>query len=130
MTIRVASCSCGQLKVACQGEPQKVSLCHCLECQRRTGSTYGIAAFFLRSQTSVQGRASTYERLSDSGFSVAFHFCPQCGSTVFWEPSRKPDAIGGRCGRVWRSRLSRPNAIGLDRAPPPVGGDPELTVQD
>jgi hypothetical protein len=98
VTVRVASCCCGQLKVACQGEPQKVSLCHCLECQRRTGSTYGIAVFFQRAQTSVQGRANVYERPSDSGFDVTFHFCPQCGSTVFWEPRRKPDEIAVAVG--------------------------------
>jgi hypothetical protein len=98
MTVRIASCACGQLQVTCEGEPQKVSLCHCLDCQRRTGSTYGIAAFFQRSQANVQGRASTYERSSDSGFNVAFHFCPRCGSTVFWEPRRKPDAIAVAVG--------------------------------
>jgi hypothetical protein len=93
MTIRTASCACGQLKVTCQGEPQMVALCHCLECQRRTGSTYGIAAFFPRVQTGVQGRASTYGRSSASGFNVAFHFCPHCGSTVYWEPRRKPEMV-------------------------------------
>ena len=98
MTERTASCACGQLRVICQGEPQKVSLCHCLECQRRTGSTYGIAAFFPRALVGVQGRASTYERPSDSGFTVAFHFCPHCGSTVFWEPRRKPDAVAVAVG--------------------------------
>lgn len=98
MTVRIASCACSQLRVTCQGEPQKVSLCHCLECQRRTGSTYGVAAFFARERASVQGRASTYERPSDSGHTVAFHFCPQCGSTVYWEPRRKPDAIAVAVG--------------------------------
>lgn len=98
MTARIASCACGQLQVACAGEPQKVSLCHCLECQRRTGSTFGVAAFYARTQASVQGRTSTYERSSDSGFGIAFHFCPHCGSTVFWEPRRKPDAIAVAVG--------------------------------
>ena len=98
MIARIASCACGQLQVTCQGEPQKVSLCHCLDCQRRTGSTFGIAAFFQRAQISIQGRSNTYERSSDSGFAVAFHFCPQCGSTVFWEPRRKPDAIAVAVG--------------------------------
>jgi hypothetical protein len=98
MLTRTASCACGQLRIACAGEPQKVSLCHCLDCQRRTGSTYGIAAFFLRSDVTPQGRASTYRRPSDSGFAVTFHFCPDCGSTVFWEPARKPDSIAVAVG--------------------------------
>jgi hypothetical protein len=45
-----------------------------------------------------QGRASTYRRPSDSGFSVTFHFCPDCGSTVFWEPTRKPESIAVAVG--------------------------------
>ncbi|MBN9550426.1 MAG: GFA family protein, partial [Alphaproteobacteria bacterium] len=89
--MRTASCACGQLNISCDGEPRLVALCHCLDCQRRTGSTYGIAAFFARSSVRAEGTASTYRRLSDGGHAVTFHFCPECGSSVFWEPERKPD---------------------------------------
>ena len=98
MRSRTASCACGQLRIVCRGEPQKVSLCHCLDCQRRTGSTYGIAAFYPREEVSAEGRTSTYRRSSDSGFAVAFHFCPECGSTVCWEPERKPEAVAVAVG--------------------------------
>jgi hypothetical protein len=37
---RTATCACGQLQIVCTGEPMKVSACHCLECQRRTGSPF------------------------------------------------------------------------------------------
>jgi hypothetical protein len=98
MRTRTASCACGQLRVACIGEPQKISLCHCLDCQKRTGSTYGIAAFFHRQDVKAEGRTSTYKRASDSGHAVTFHFCPDCGSTVFWEPDRKPEAVAVAVG--------------------------------
>jgi len=98
MTTRTASCSCGQLSISCRGEPQLVSLCHCRACQKRTGSAYGIAAFFERGATEARGRAGLYTRPSDSGHAVAFHFCPDCGSTVFWEPERKPDMIAVAVG--------------------------------
>ncbi|HVN02588.1 MAG TPA: GFA family protein [Caulobacteraceae bacterium] len=97
-TERIASCACGALKVRCGGEPNKVSLCHCLACQRRTGSTHGVAAFFLREQLSVEGEARCYTRPSDRGFDVTFHFCPTCGSSVFWEPARLPDRVGVAVG--------------------------------
>jgi hypothetical protein len=119
MTVRTASCSCGQLQVTCEGEPQTVSLCHCLDCQRRTGSTYGIAAFFARSHVSMHGRASTYERPSNSGSSVAFHFCPQCGSTVYWEPRRKPDAIAVAVGAFGDPGFPAPTqAVWIERRHP------------
>lgn len=79
--------------MTCASEPAKVSLCHCLACQKRTGSAYGIAAFFSRADVRVDGPSKSYERQSDRGFPVRFHFCPDCGSTVFWEPQRKPDFV-------------------------------------
>ena len=68
-------------------------MCQCLACQRRTGSTYGLAAFFSRADVTIEGASKRYTRQSDTGFPVVFHFCPDCGSTVFWEPQRKPEAL-------------------------------------
>ncbi|MCB1380610.1 MAG: GFA family protein [Rhodobiaceae bacterium] len=90
---RQASCSCGKLKVTCPAEPRLVSLCHCTACQKRTGSPYGIAAFFSRLDVEITGDFNSWRRSSDNGFEVEFHFCPECGATVFWEPGRKPSLI-------------------------------------
>lgn len=98
MTRRLATCACGQLGVTCEGEPASVSLCHCLECQKRTGSTYGIAAFFRCSAVQATGSFSDFVRMSDSGFAVTHHFCPRCGGTVFWETARKPDLVAVAVG--------------------------------
>ena len=98
MTVRTATCACGQLRVHCTGDPVMVALCHCLDCQKRTGSTYGIAAFFSREHVEVEGEFRTYRRDGDSGFAVTFRFCAQCGSTVFWEPKRRADAIAVAVG--------------------------------
>jgi hypothetical protein len=98
MVTRTATCACGQLRVACVGDPLKISLCHCLDCQKRTGSAYGVAAFFSRKDVEANGAFRTFRRGSDSGFAVNFYFCPSCGSTVFWEPERRPDSIAVAVG--------------------------------
>jgi hypothetical protein len=98
MVTRTATCACEQLRVTCAGEPTKISLCHCLDCQKRTGSTYGVAAFFPRKDAEANGVFRTFRRGSDSGSAVNFHFCPECGSTVFWEPERLPDSIAVAVG--------------------------------
>ena len=98
MTRRTASCACGGLQVHCSGEPGLVSLCHCRECQRRTGSTYGIAAFFTRENVTIEGAFSDWSRPSDRGFDVVHHFCPTCGGTVWWEPARLPDLVAVAVG--------------------------------
>ena len=95
---RDATCSCGKIRVRCFGDPESVSLCHCQACQRRTGAAYGIAAFFRRENVEVEGQFNDFERVSDTGFRMVFHFCPSCGSTVFWEPSRKPGMIAVAVG--------------------------------
>jgi hypothetical protein len=98
ITTRVARCVCGRLTVSCLGDPVIVSLCHCLQCQRRTGSIYGIAAFFPTNNVTLTGEAKRFTRSSDSGSLVSFYFCPNCSSTVYWTPDRKPGLIAVAVG--------------------------------
>ena len=84
MSTRTARCSCGQLSVQCSGEPIAVGLCHCRECQRRSGNVFSVQARFLNEQLKVEGTSSVYERSGDTGKNCRFQFCPNCGSTVLW----------------------------------------------
>jgi hypothetical protein len=93
MMARTATCSCGALSITTTGEPRRISACHCLACQKRTGSAFGVAVFFTEDQASPKGPSQTYARLGDSGSSLEFHFCPSCGSTVFWRPAFRPGLI-------------------------------------
>jgi hypothetical protein len=93
MTVRHASCSCGQLKVNCEGDPVRISICHCLACQRRTGSIFGVQARFPRERVVIEGRATEFLRVGDEGGRITFHFCPKCGSTVYYEADFMPGFI-------------------------------------
>lgn len=93
MTTRVAACSCGQLKVQARGEPIRVSVCHCLACQRRTGSVFGMQARFDRENISIEGRAKQWVRIADSGNRCTQSFCPECGATVYYFLNTAPDVI-------------------------------------
>lgn len=84
MSVRLASCSCGQLGARAIGDPVRISICHCLACQRRTGSVLGQQARFLREHVTVSGNSTEYTRAGDEGSRATFHFCPQCGSTVYY----------------------------------------------
>jgi hypothetical protein len=83
-SVRHAACSCGQLSLSITGEPARVSMCHCQECQRRTGAVTSNQARFAQEQVAVSGRATEWTRSSASGNALTFRFCPVCGSTVFW----------------------------------------------
>ncbi len=96
---RTASCTCGQLSLHCTGEPVRISICHCLDCQKRTGSVFGMQARFTREAVSVAAGASkTFTRSADSGNAVTFHFCAECGSTLYWELSGFPDVYAVAVG--------------------------------
>ncbi len=77
MTSREATCSCGQLQLRAEGDPVRVSICHCLACQRRTGSAFGYQARFPADRVTVTGRHTEYVRHSDDGGEERhFWFCP------------------------------------------------------
>ena len=100
MTVqRQAACHCGQLRVRLEGDPVLVSSCHCLACQRRTGALFGSTSFFPRSQLmAIEGEHRTWRRAGDSGRFLTFHFCPTCGSNVYWEAEGTPDRISVAVG--------------------------------
>lgn len=90
---RHASCACGQLTVDCEGEPVRLSMCHCLDCQKRTGSAFGVQARFPRDAVTLAGRTSEFSRTGDSGGTATMRFCPDCGSTVWWEADGVPGFV-------------------------------------
>jgi hypothetical protein len=97
MTDRTASCSCGQLSIHVHGEPRGVGVCHCLACQRRTGSVFAALAGF-SAPYEVSGRATEYVRIGDQGARFTFHFCPVCGTTVYKTEQGEDDAVSVAVG--------------------------------
>lgn len=98
MIERTASCACGGLRAICRGEPVRVSMCHCLECQRRTGSAFGTQARFAAADVRVEGTAARWERTGDTGKKVRFRFCPTCGTTLLIEPEGLAGFVGVAVG--------------------------------
>ena len=93
MVTRTASCRCGALSATCVGEPMRVSVCHCLECQKRTGSAFAAQARWPEDRVALTGAARTWERIADSGGRASYRFCPECGSTVAYTNEGWPGVI-------------------------------------
>lgn len=93
MATRRASCCCGALTATCEGEPFRVSVCHCLACQQRTGSAFAVQARWRVSEVSIEGKWASWVREAESGRRCTFHFCPTCGSSVWYTAEAFPDAI-------------------------------------
>ena len=97
MRSRTASCGCGQLSIEVQGEPRGTGVCHCLACQRRTGSVFAALAGFA-GPYKVSGKATEYVRTGDHGSKFRFRFCPVCGTNVFHTEEGRNNAVSVAVG--------------------------------
>ena len=93
---RTARCSCGS--VAARGEPSGVVACHCFECQRRTGSVLGVGAYFPQEQLTVSGTTRQFVRPTEAGNQFTSHFCPTCGTSLYWTSGKNPGLVGVAVG--------------------------------
>ena len=104
---RKASCNCGKLSVTYEGpDPDRISLCQCNDCQRRTGSVLSAQARLPVEHVTAEGKSKTWTVPADSGkpasrcdsMGATYHFCPECGSTLYWEIDGSPDLLGVAVG--------------------------------
>jgi hypothetical protein len=97
-TTRTATCRCGQLTATCRGEPVRVSVCHCLNCQKRSGSAFAAQARWPAEDVTIAGEHRHYAHAGDSGTATDFAFCPTCGSTLFYRGGGFPDLVAVAVG--------------------------------
>jgi hypothetical protein len=116
MANRTAACHCGQLRLEVAGDPFSVSICNCLACQRRTGSAFAMQAGFKKDQVQVSGRFNDYARISDGADRKehVFHFCPDCGSQVFYTEPTEPDLMVVSVGAFADASFPPPTQSGYD----------------
>ena len=91
-----ATCACGQASITVSAPPTMHGVCHCTNCKRRTGSAFGISAYFDRQAVVAQkGETKTYAfHHAAQNHEQERHFCVRCGTTLFWYLSTAPDSIG------------------------------------
>jgi hypothetical protein len=91
--VREGGCGCGQVRYRIAGEPMMVHNCHCRLCQRQTGSTSVVNAFFEGDRvTLLQGELTEHEVEAGSGRPHTICRCKGCG-TALW-------SFYGRLGRL------------------------------
>lgn len=109
MTTRTAQCSCGALRAEAEGDPISIVACSCFACQRRTGSALGVGAYYPTDRVKVSGSSTPYTRTADSGQSFTSHFCPSCGTSLYWRAERLPGTIGIAVGAFGDPKFGTPH---------------------
>ncbi|KAF8500036.1 Mss4-like protein [Gautieria morchelliformis] len=87
MALYKGRCLCGQITFEVNAEPLKVSCCHCLNCQKYTGTIFTTNVVFPAGShriTKGEKLITVYQdEAQDSGNALPRHFCANCGSPLF-----------------------------------------------
>ena len=67
-----------------------MSVCHCLDCQRRSGSAFSARARWPDAQVRIEGAFREWSAPSESRSSATFRFCPTCGGTISFQIAALP----------------------------------------
>lgn len=92
-------CHCGQVRFEATIDPERVTICHCTDCQVLTGSPFRVTVPAPRSSIRVTGETKVYVKIGGSGARRLLHFCPECGTPLF----SHGEAEGGDWGIRWGS---------------------------
>lgn len=110
-----AKCACGSATMTVAGAPVAHAVCHCNNCKRRTGSAFGVSAYFpKKAVVGTEGQMTRYalhnpHRKEDQ----ERYFCNKCGTTLYWYSTTYPEFVGIAGGCF---------------ADDPLGADPTMTA--
>ena len=77
-------CQCRKVRYRLEGEPLGLTVCHCTECQRQSGSAFGMSLAVPRSAFRLlSGELKTFTTVCDSGRNKECAFCPGCGTRIY-----------------------------------------------
>jgi hypothetical protein len=84
-------CMCGKVRYECTADPIFMGNCHCLDCQKATGTAYEAAIGIPAATLKVTGQVKYHDNQADSGNIMSRGFCPECGSRLLGKVSAMPD---------------------------------------
>ena len=98
---REGGCQCGAVRYRLEGEPVALTACHCSECQRQSGSAFGMSLIVSKDAFQLlSGEPKQFDRTADSGRSVECAFCPACGTRIYHEPTDRKDTLNIKPGTL------------------------------
>lgn len=103
-------CLCGAVTVTVKGPPVRMAQCHCVHCQRITGTGHSTNAFFNAADVEVKGETRGFGITADSGNTLTRNFCVACGSRAFGTSSGRPGIMSIPAGLFEASDWFKPMA--------------------
>ena len=104
-------CQCGSVRYVVTTEPLRLIACHCKECQRQSGSAFGMAMPVKKDSLTVTGLTKQVTRIGDSRNEVTGVFCPECGVRIYHVLTSAPDLVSLKPGTLDDTTWLRPGAF-------------------
>jgi hypothetical protein len=122
-------CLCGRVRYGADAEPAFVGVCHCVDCQRFSGSAFSTVIGIPGTALNLTGVVKTFTKTADSGKTIHRRFCPECGSGIVEEAEALPDMVMLSAGTLDdRSWVKPGSQIYCDSAQPWVQLGGEMTL--
>jgi len=93
------ACHCGSIRYEAEIDPEKVTICHCTDCQILSGSAFRTvvpapkAGFRL-----LAGKPKAYVKTAESGNKRLQAFCEDCGTPIYSSAVDDPPVYSIRVG--------------------------------
>jgi hypothetical protein len=100
MSEREGGCQCGRVRYRVVGDPIALVACHCKECQRQSGSAFGMSLIVPQASFTVAGELKMFERRADSGRTLRCFFCPECGTRIYHQPGYAAGVVNVKAGTL------------------------------
>ncbi|UBB18803.1 GFA family protein [Comamonas odontotermitis] len=94
------SCHCGAIRFTADIDPERVTLCHCSDCQALSGAPMRAIVRAPIDQFQLQGNPKAYVKTAQSGQRRAQVFCPECGTPLYGSEALNPQYVVIRLGCV------------------------------
>ena len=131
-------CQCGSVRYRYEGEVLFIFVCHCTECQKQSGSAFGMGLWIQASGLQrLSGTLRSWTRRLPAGEDMICEFCEECGTRVFHISegyraagmlSIKPGTLDDTSwiqpyAHIWRTRaqpwmIFKPGTVLYERSPP------------
>ena len=94
-------CFCGTIRYRIAAAPLSVYACHCTDCQRHTGSSFGLSMIVRKEALQLlRGAPKAYAVTSPEGVERHGRFCGECATRLWGEPARFPQVLILRPGTL------------------------------
>jgi hypothetical protein len=104
-------CQCGSVRYVVTTEPIGLLACHCKECQRQSGSAFGMSMPVRKDSLTLTGLTRQLTRIADSGNEVTGVFCPECGVRIYHALKSAQDVVALKPGTLDDTSWLRPTSF-------------------